>query len=75
MTVECLEGPPTLEEAAEWLNLPVEGLDTDFGIVLISPDRHLYAVKVLGTEGEGEFDPKRGPFSDPTIAPMGGDEP
>ncbi len=75
MTVEgpCT-APPSIEQVSEQLHIPKSAIDMDFGVVLIDPDRKLYAVRVR----KNAIDKKKlkeggesGPFSDPRIAPFG----
>ena len=63
-------GPPSMGEAARQLGLEVDALDPDFGVVTIDPDRGFYSVRVDASKLGDDFDPDRGPFSDPPIAPM-----
>lgn len=70
MTVKATDGPPTLAEAARQLGLEIDALDPEFAVVLISPDRGLYSVRVDASRLGGTFDPQHGPYSDPPIAPM-----
>jgi hypothetical protein len=76
MTVNCQEGAPSLEQAAQQLGVSVHDVDASYGIVPIDPDRGLYAVQVRGdklpaksenTRGEAH----RGPWSNPKIEPFG----
>jgi len=75
VTVDAMTGnPPLIEWVAEKLELPLEAFDSSFGVILINPDRNLYAVRV-----DGDLLPQvienqegvEGPFSDPKIAPFG----
>ncbi len=65
--------PPTLEEAAGRLGVPVSALDAEFGVSPIDPDAGAWAVllkdetDVPDAPGEGV----EGPFSNPAIAPYG----
>jgi hypothetical protein len=70
MVVTGQGGPPSMEQAARQLGVTVEALDPDFGVVIINPDRGLYSVRVDASKLGDEFDPEKGPFSDPPIAPM-----
>ncbi|MBC7987444.1 MAG: hypothetical protein H7X93_12380 [Sphingomonadaceae bacterium] len=70
MTVKGSDGPPSLAEAAEQLGLPVDELDPAFGVVMVSPRRGLYSVRVAASALGDGFDPEKGPYSDPKIAPM-----
>lgn len=73
MTVK-VEGPATLEAAADALGVDEASLDPEFGIIEIDPDKELYSVMVeegaLNSDFESEK-PYRGPFSNPRIAPTG----
>jgi hypothetical protein len=72
MTVEVAGPSPTIEDAAKALSVPVEAVDKAFGVVVIDPERHLYAVQVKpsAVKGEEEAVPYRGPFSNPRIETM-----
>jgi hypothetical protein len=73
-TIECSAQKPTLPEAATLLKLPLHALDAGFGVVLIDPAKHLYAVRILDDHGNSRA-PGRpgvsGPFSDPQIEGFG----
>ena len=73
MTVRSQEGPPTLEEAARQLGVPVAAVDRDFGVVTIDPKQGLYSVQVEAAHlppGQAS-DEYSGPFSDPRIESFG----
>lgn len=74
MTVKGSDGPPSLPEAAAQLGLEVEAIDADYGVVMVSPDRGLYAVLVDASQLAGGFEDEKGPFSNPPIAPMRSEE-
>lgn len=73
LTVRLGPEPPALDDVARRMGLRPDQLDRDFGVVLIDPARHLYAVLAdedaaagaAGTEGV------RGPYADPRIEPLG----
>lgn len=74
MTVTGSNGPPSLAEAAAQLGIALSDLNADFGVVVVDPERRLYAVEVDSTRiplKESEGQPFRGPFSNPRIEPMG----
>lgn len=71
MMVTGNSGPPTLAEAAAQLGLEIDAFDPDFGVVTIDPDRNLYSVRVDASKMRDEFDPGKGPFSDPKIDHFG----
>jgi len=70
MIVKGKDGPPSLDEAARQLDVAVEDLDPDFGVVAIDPDRGLYSVRVDASKLGRGFEEGQGPFSDPDISPM-----
>jgi hypothetical protein len=67
LVVEWSEGTPSLEQAAKRLGLAAADLDQDFGIVLIDPAKHLYAVRGIS----GDALSRDRSFSDPTIGHFG----
>ena len=69
MTVECLSPSPTIKDAAKALGVPVSAIDPAFGVIIIDPQRHLFAVQVESTAVTGGEGAKsyRGPFSNPRI--------
>lgn len=75
LTIEAADvAQPSVEWASELLSVPREAFDERFGVILVDPDRGLYAVRV----DAGELPPSvqedervSGPFSDPRIAPFG----
>jgi len=73
-TVEAPSGPPSLADAAARLRLAVSDLDPNFGVVLIDPARHLYAVSTLtdiGAHRPPSAPGVAGPFANPRIDPFG----
>ncbi len=50
MTMMTISAPtaatPSIERAAEMLGVNAEAMDRGFGVVLIDPSKHLYAVQV-----------------------------
>jgi hypothetical protein len=75
MTIESHGQRPTLADAARFLRVPVEAVSESFGVVLIDPDRGLYAVSVdaeaLATAGPAGR-AGHGPFANPPIEPLEG---
>jgi hypothetical protein len=73
-TIASSTGAPSLAEASRILGVDESALDPDFGVRLIDPRQHLYAVLVDETQaskvkaGEGSV---KGPFSDPRISDYG----
>ena len=69
MTVEFAGPNPTIEDAAKVLSVSVEAVDRAFGVVVIDPERHLYAVQVKpsAVSGKEESLSYKGPFSNPRI--------
>ena len=73
-TISSIGGPPSLTEASRILDVDESALDPEFGVSLIDPRQHLYAVlvdeaqapKVKAQEGSVE-----GPFSNPGISDFG----
>jgi CO/xanthine dehydrogenase Mo-binding subunit len=59
--------------AAERLGVPAEELDSEFGVVPIDPDNHLYTVMVDEQTGAAaaERPDVDGPYSNPRIEPFG----
>lgn len=75
MTVFGTNGPPARSVAAGQLGVAPADIDPDYGMVLIDPDKKMYAVKVRADRlphGVEQEKPYRGPFSDPKIEPFGG---
>jgi hypothetical protein len=73
-TVEAPSGPPSLADAAARLHLAVAELDPNFGVILIDPARHLYAVSKLtdgGGHGHAPSSGVGGPFANPKIESFG----
>ena len=73
-TIESPQGPPSLSEVASRLQLTLSALDASFGVVLIDPKRHLYAVRANSGDANSpaSADPGvSGPFADPKIEPFG----
>jgi hypothetical protein len=73
MTVVGGDAPPSLADAATQIGLAVSDLNERFGVVLIDPDRKLYAVEVRADRlpsKEGKATQWRGPFANPPIKPL-----
>jgi hypothetical protein len=72
MTVACTGPDPSLADAARALSVPLSAIDKAFGVVVVDPERHLYAVQVdqAAIRGQEESVPYRGPFSNPRIETM-----
>ena len=74
MTLAASETPPTIQQSAEELGVPVTAIDTDFGVVLVDTKNWVYTVRVdakaLDSSGESA-EGVSGPFSDPRIEPFG----
>jgi hypothetical protein len=58
---------PSLDEAAQRLGLTGADLDADFGVALIDPEKHLYAVRGISEHAAGRGEA----FSDPPISHFG----
>lgn len=77
MTIACPEGAPGLDRAAELLGVPTAEMDRSFGVVVLDPQRGLYAVQVHETAirerpaSDADDEAVKGPFSNPRIAPFG----
>lgn len=69
MTVTAPSRKPTLDEAAQQLGLAADALDCTFGVVMISPQKGIYSVRVDATKVKGAWT-SHGPYSDPKIEPM-----
>jgi hypothetical protein len=73
MTIKNPGGRPTLADAARMLRVPASAMDEAFGVLLIDPQRELYAVSV---EADAlpipePPDPRvEGPFADVPIEPL-----
>jgi hypothetical protein len=73
MTIETQAGRPTLEEAADLLRVPISAIDEAFGVLLIDPERRLYAVQVDAEaliRGKPSSPRVKGPFANPPIEPL-----
>lgn len=76
MTIACPEGAPGLERAAELLGVAAAEMDRGFGVVVLDPQKGLYAVQVHeaaikerpASDAGGQA---KGPFSNPRIEPFG----
>ena len=75
-TVDWPQGAPTLQEVAQVIGLPPSYLDESFGVRLIDPKTHTYAVlcrseacadRATGSAGPGV----EGPYSNPGIGTFG----
>lgn len=63
-----MERDATLANAIERLGLDERDVDVAYGLVLIDPDQHLYALRV--SEEAGTFaDPKIEPYGPPKRSP------
>jgi hypothetical protein len=73
MTVRSQDGPPTVEDAARQLGVPVAAVDRTFGVVTIDPKQGLYSVQVDAAHlpPEQAADEFSGPFSNPRIESFG----
>jgi hypothetical protein len=73
MTVRSKDGPPTIEDAARQLGVPVVAVDRVFGVVTIDPKQGLYSVQVDAAQlpADASSDDFSGPFSNPRIEPFG----
>jgi hypothetical protein len=68
-----------MEDVRARFGLTADEIDTDFGVVEIDPEDHLYTVLVEQSAAgklvpSGDWDVS-GPFSNPRIAPFGPPEP
>jgi hypothetical protein len=70
MTIAGETAAPSLARAAQILGVAEDALDPGFGVVLVSPHRQLYAVRVDAEAIPGQGPGASGPFSDPRIEPM-----
>ncbi len=68
---------PSVEEVKQMFGLQDVDIDSDFGVIEIDPDDHLYTIRVedgaaarLGGPASPSWD-ATGPFSDPKIQPFG----
>jgi hypothetical protein len=73
MTVELDPGAADLAAAAERLGVAAKELDSEFGVVAIDPDNHLYTVMVdeQVCMAAARRDGVSGPYSNPRIEPYG----
>lgn len=73
MTVQGdAQAAPTYESAARQIGVATEDIDRSFGIVLIDPEKSLYAVQARADRIPAATGarPYKGPFADPEIAPF-----
>lgn len=64
--------PPTLDEAARELSVPLGDLDREFGVQLISRRTRKYAVVYRGEAAKvPRANPNEGPFANPPIGVFG----
>ena len=68
--------PPTLDAVAERYGIDPADLDSEFGVIEIDPDEHLYTISIersaaerVSKEFEGS-DEVEGPFGDVRIEPF-----
>jgi hypothetical protein len=78
-TITSTEREPSLKEAAKMLDVEESVLDPKFGVTLIDPRKHLYAVKVKDEHAAAvaakKGDPGGGSFSNPIISDFGPPQP
>ena len=65
--VEWTEGTPSLDQAAERLGLCASDFDADFGVALVDPQKHLFAVRGISSRAAAHG----GAASDPPISTFG----
>lgn len=65
-----IDPEPTLAQVKERLGLSDEQIDPDFGVVVIDPDEHLYAI-LVDAEAAITDEAVKGPYSNPQIGPLG----
>jgi hypothetical protein len=73
-TITSADGAPSLERASDMLGVKESALDAKFGVQLIDPRQHLYAVMVEQADAahtEGNDGGVKGPFSNPVISDFG----
>ncbi|WP_372424681.1 hypothetical protein [Salinarimonas chemoclinalis] len=73
MTIRwAADRPPTLDDAARELSVPLDDLDREFGVQLISRRNRKYAVVYRGEAArEPRANPEEGPFANPRIGVFG----
>jgi len=68
------KGAPTIESVCTDHGLNREEIDTDFGVIAVSPGEHVYTV-LIDESAAARLEPGRkalsGPFSNPRIEPFG----
>lgn len=69
VTVDLGTGGPDLARAADRLGVPVEDIDTSFGLLPVEIGGHVYAVRVKIARLKLPRPGVEGPFSDPQIEP------
>ena len=67
LTVKGSRAAPTLRQAALQLDLAVSDLDAEFGVILIDPEKQLYAVRTTASGAVAHPNA----FSDPKIETFG----
>lgn len=73
LTVKLDPDRATLEDARERLGVGEDEIDSDFGVVGIDPEEHLYAIMVDEQAAERLSDQPdvEGPYANPRIEPFG----
>jgi len=73
-TISFDRGEPTLADASRLLGVEESQLDVAFGVRLIDPNKHLYAVQARDAEAsqvKSKGSGVQGPFSNPGISDFG----
>jgi hypothetical protein len=73
-TISSIAGAPSLTQASQMLGVDESALDPEFGVRLIDPRQHLYAVLVNETQApqvKAQDGSVKGPFSNPGISDFG----
>jgi hypothetical protein len=75
ITIESQDAAPTIEQLQGRYNLLPADIDSEFGVVEIDPEQHLYTILVdEGAARKITTDERwkvQGPFSNPHIEPFG----
>jgi len=73
-TISSVAGTPSLTQASQILGVDESALGPEFGVRLIDPRQHLYAVLVNETQApqvKTQDGSVKGPFSNPGISDFG----
>jgi hypothetical protein len=75
MTIQWLQGQPSLEEIQKQFSLSDDEVDREFGLIEVDPDEHIFTFLVEAASAAkvqpGPGWNVSGPYSNPRIEPFG----